>query len=370
MLCYSVEVMQILEQLGLALGLATLAGVNLYLTVLLTGLAIRFDLLHLAEKYQSLEALGHPAVLIVAGVLFCLEFFADKVPWVDTLWDSVHTFIRPVGGVMLGLQALGDVPPYMQVISALVAGGAALTTHSAKAGTRLLINHSPEPASNIAASVGEDVAVVGGVALTLLTPVVALIVFTLLLIAIWLIFPRLWRSGKATLWLVWHKLKMPGKPPGEPEPVQIPCEVSDDLRDLLRFQTAITDREVAASLQCLSGKCKGVEGLKSNLKGHLVFAHHPEHVYFSASRTLGDKVYQIPLKDATIATESRFLSENLIIESQGAKVLFRFPRGQAEIVELAAKKLGDRPAVPGVPVSMQSDVTSREESTLPVSLTF
>lgn len=369
MLCYSAKRMQILEQLGLALGLATLAGVNLYLTVLLTGLAIRFDLLHLAEKYESLEALGHPAVLIVAGVLFCLEFFADKVPWVDTLWDSIHTIIRPVGGVMLGLQALGDVPPYMQVVSALVAGGAALTTHSAKAGTRLFINHSPEPASNIAASVGEDVAVVGGVALTLLNPVVALIVFTLLLIALWLIFPRLWRSGKATLWLIWHKLKMPGKSSGESRLAQLPCEVSDDLRDLLRFQTAITDREVAASLRCLSGKCKGVNGLKSNLKGLLVFARHPEHVYFSASRTLGDKVYQIPLKDATITNESKFLSENLIIESQGTRVLFRFPRGQAEVVELAAEKLRDRQPVPETPATIQSDVTSREESTFPVSLT-
>ncbi|CAN5754551.1 hypothetical protein BH11VER1_BH11VER1_41740 [soil metagenome] len=360
--------MQILEQLGLALGLATLAGVNLYLTVLLTGLAIRFDLLHLAEKYQSLEALGHPVVLVVAGVLFCLEFFADKVPWVDTLWDSVHTFIRPVGGVMLGLQALGDVPPYMQVVSALVAGGAALTTHSAKAGTRLLINHSPEPVSNIAMSVGEDVAVVGGVALTLLNPVVALIVFTLLLIAIWLIFPRLWRSGRATLWLIWHKLKMPGKSSGESKPAPLPCEVSDDLRDLLRFQTAITDKEVAASLRCLSARCKGIQGLKPNLNGLLVFTHYPEHVYFSASRTLGDKVYQIPLKDATITSESKFLSETLTIESPGVRVVFRFPRGQAEVVELAARALRDRQPAPEAPATRQIEATLSSETALPVSI--
>ncbi len=360
--------MQILEQLGLALGLATLAGVNLYLTVLLTGLAIRFDLLHLAEKYQSLEALSHPAVLIVAGVLFCLEFFADKVPWVDSLWDSVHTFIRPVGGVMLGLQALGDVPPYMQVVSALVAGGAALTTHSAKAGTRLLINHSPEPASNIAVSVGEDVAVVGGVALTLLNPVVALIVFTLLLIAIWLIFPRLWRSGRATLWLIWHKLKMPGNSSGESKPMQLPCVLSDDLRDLLRFQTAITDKDVVASLRCLSAKCKGIQGLKPNLNGLLVFTRYPEHVYFSASRTLGDKVYQIPLRDAIITSESKFLSENLILEGAGMRVVFRFPRGQAEIVELAARSLQDREPAPEVSAPRQIEAASNLEASLPVSM--
>lgn len=369
MLCYSPKVMQILEQLGLALGLATLAGVNLYLTVLLTGLAIRFDLLHLAEKYQSMEALSHPAVLIVAGVLFALEFFADKIPWVDSLWDSVHTIVRPVGGVMLGLQALGDVPPYMQVVSALVAGGAALTTHSAKAGTRLLINHSPEPASNIAMSVGEDVAVVGGVALTLLSPVVALIVFTVVLVGIWIVFPRLWRSGRATLWLIWHKIKMPGRSSIQSGAAGLPCEVSEDLRDLLRFQTAITGAEVAATLQCLSARCKGIDGLKSNLKGLLVFSEHPEQVYFSASRTLGDKVYQIPLKDTTITSESRFLSENLVIEHAGMRVVFRFPRGQGEVVELAAKKLKERQAAPASSAVTWEEAISEQSVSLPVSMT-
>lgn len=353
--------MQILEQLGLALGLATLAGVNLYLTVLLTGLAIRFDLLHLAEKYESLEVLGHPAVLVVAGVLFTLQFFADKVPWVDSLWDSVHTFIRPVGGVMLGLQALGDVPVYVQVVSALVAGGAALTTHGAKAGTRLLINHSPEPISNIAMSVGEDIAVVGGVALTLLNPVAALIVFTAILIAIWLIFPRLWRSGRATLWLVLHKLKMPGKSSEESKVDELPCEVSADLCDLLRFQTSISDKEVATTLRCLSGKSKGINGLKSNLNGLLVFTHYPEHVYFSASKTLGDKVHQIPLTNATIVSESKFLSENLIIEGDGMRVVFRFPRGQRELIELVVKKLRDRQPAPATE-------SSSVEAVLPASM--
>src|SRR4051812_3285875 len=201
--------MQILQQLGLALGLATLAGVNLYLTVLITGLAIRFNVLHLASQYQQLETLGHPVVLIVAGVLFCLQFCADKVPWLDSLWDSVHTFIRPIGGVLLGLKALGDVPPYVEVVAALIAGGAALTTHGAKAGTRLLANHSPEPVTNILLSVTEDLAVIGGTALTLLQPVIALVVFATILVAIWMLFPRIWRGIRATTWLMWNKLKMP-----------------------------------------------------------------------------------------------------------------------------------------------------------------
>lgn len=185
--------MQILEQLGLGLGLASLAGLNLYLTVFLTGMLVRFDVLHLAAKYQTLEVLGHDWVLIAAGVLYAVEFFADKVPWLDSLWDSVHTFIRPVGGTILAMQALGEMPAHMEVVGALLAGGAALTTHSAKAGTRLLANHSPEPASNIVLSIAEDILVVAGTLVMVLKPVIALCLFTAVLIVLWLLLPRLWR---------------------------------------------------------------------------------------------------------------------------------------------------------------------------------
>lgn len=185
--------MQILEQLGLALGLASLAGVNLYLTVFLTGLLVRFDALHLAAKYESLAVLGHDWVLIAAGVLYAIEFVADKVPWLDSLWDSVHTLIRPIGGTILAMQALGDLPPHIEVIGALLAGGAALTTHSAKAGTRLLANHSPEPASNIVLSLAEDIAVTAGTLVMLLKPVIALCLFTVVIITLWLVLPRVFR---------------------------------------------------------------------------------------------------------------------------------------------------------------------------------
>jgi hypothetical protein len=185
--------MHILEQLGLALGLASLAGVNLYLTVFLTGLLVRFDALHLATKYESLQVLGHEWVLVVAGVLYAIEFCADKVPWIDSAWDSVHTLIRPIGGTILAMQTLGDMPPHVEVIGALLAGGAALTTHSAKAGTRLLANHSPEPASNIALSITEDVMVVAGTLLMVFKPILALCVFTAVLIVLWLVLPRMFR---------------------------------------------------------------------------------------------------------------------------------------------------------------------------------
>jgi hypothetical protein len=185
--------MQILEQLSLALGLASLAGVNLYLTVFLTGLLVRFDALHLAEKFQSIEVLGHDWVLIAAGVMYAIEFVADKVPWIDSLWDSVHTLIRPIGGTVLAMQALGEMPAHVEVVAALLAGGAALTTHSAKAGTRLLANHSPEPASNIVLSLAEDIAVTAGTLVMLLKPVIALCLFTVVIITLWLVLPRVFR---------------------------------------------------------------------------------------------------------------------------------------------------------------------------------
>lgn len=183
-----------LEPIGLALGLATLSGVNLYLTVLLTSVMVHFNLLDLSHSHPELAGIGHPWVIAVAGALYAIEFVADKVPWVDSIWDGVHTFIRPVGGTLLALQPLGDMPVHVQIIAALLAGGAALTTHSAKAGTRLLANHSPEPVSNVTLSVTEDAAVVGGSLLALLHPVVALFCFALLLGVLWMVLPRLWRA--------------------------------------------------------------------------------------------------------------------------------------------------------------------------------
>jgi hypothetical protein len=339
--CYSSSTMHILEHLGLALGLATLAGVNLYLTVLITGLAIRFNLLNLAAQHEQLGVLAHPAVLIVAGVLFSLEFFADKVPWVDSLWDSVHTFIRPVGGVLLGLTALGEVPGYVQVVAALVAGGAALTTHGAKAGTRLLINHSPEPVTNITMSVTEDVAVAGGAALALLNPLVGLVVFATILIVLWLVFPRIWRGVRATSWLVWNKLKMPGRRLPISEPVQLKCVVSEELRNLLKSQAGIEADEVLATVRCLSGKARGVRGLIANLEGLLLLTSRNDQCYFAASKGLSDRIFRLPLSGSAVLVESKFLSENLILEGARYRAQFRFPRGQSEVIETLAMRLGE-----------------------------
>ena len=154
-----------LNLLGVALGLACLAGINLYLTVFVVGLAINQHWIVLSPAYQSLEVLGNPVIVSVAGILYFLEFFADKVPWVDSAWDAVHTIIRPIGGALLAIQVLGHSTPGFDVIVALLAGTTSLMSHTAKATSRLIANTSPEPFSNIGLSLVEDAAVVGGLAL-------------------------------------------------------------------------------------------------------------------------------------------------------------------------------------------------------------
>ena len=180
--------------LGMALGFATLSGINLYLTTFLAGLAIRFNWIDLADKYESLTILENPWIIGVAGILLIVEFFADKIPWLDSSWDAVHTFIRPVGGTLLALAALGEMDPAVSVIAALLGGGTTLITHATKAGSRLLINMSPEPVSNSLASLGEDGLVLGGLGLMAVAPAVAFFIFlAIIILAIWL-FRRTWAT--------------------------------------------------------------------------------------------------------------------------------------------------------------------------------
>lgn len=147
------------------------AGVNLYATVLVLGLAVRFDWVELPA---SLDPLGSDWVLAAAGALYLLEFLADKIPWVDTVWDAAHTIVRPVGAAVVAVAALGPATPGMELAAALLGGAIGASTHAAKAGSRLVVNTSPEPASNVAVSLIEDGFVVGLVALLLTHPLIGI----------------------------------------------------------------------------------------------------------------------------------------------------------------------------------------------------
>ena len=182
-----------IAQLGSISGLAFLSGLRLYSTVLAVGLGLRLGFLHVPERLSSLNVLATTPVLIIAGTAYVAEFIADKIPWFDTLWDTVHTIIRPLGAAVLVATAVGEVDPVVKVGAILLSGAIALTGHSAKAGTRLMANQSPEPFSNIGLSLGEDALVVGGVWSAIRHPVLTLIIVIVLIAMILWTLPKLLR---------------------------------------------------------------------------------------------------------------------------------------------------------------------------------
>ena len=179
--------------IALSMGAAWASGINLYATLFMLGYMGTTGNIALPAE---LEVLGNPMVMTAAGLMYCVEFFADKIPGIDSGWDTIHTFIRIPAGAMLASSAIGDVTPAMELTSALLGGSLAAGTHFTKSGSRLLINTSPEPFTNWTASITEDIVVIGGLWAALYHPalfVIALVVF--ILIMIWLL-PRLWRLMK------------------------------------------------------------------------------------------------------------------------------------------------------------------------------
>jgi len=151
----------IVEILGIAARMSLLAGWRLYLAVLATGIAMRTGAVPLPEHLTSLQVLANPWIMGLAGVGAFCEFFADKIAWLDSLWDAVHTAVRPLGGALLALALVDPGDPATQVIAFLLGGGGALLAHGGKAGARAVVNASPEPVSNVVVSSAEDVATAG-----------------------------------------------------------------------------------------------------------------------------------------------------------------------------------------------------------------
>lgn len=179
------------ETIALTMGVGWASGLNLYAAVFMLGLLQRLEYLSLPPE---LMVLSDPLVLFAAGSMYVVEFFADKVPGLDTAWDAVHTFIRIPAGAVLAAQAVGDVSEPATLAAGLLGGSLAAGSHAVKAGTRAAINASPEPVSNWTASAGEDVAVVGGLWAALYHPFAFLAALALFLaLGIWLL-PRIARG--------------------------------------------------------------------------------------------------------------------------------------------------------------------------------
>jgi len=344
-----------LDLLSVALGLAALAGVNLYLTVFATGLAIHFHWITLAPQYQSLEILGHPLVITISGILYLLEFLADKIPWLDSAWDAVHTVIRPIGGALLAIQVIGHPSPAFTVIVALLAGGTSLVAHTAKAATRLASNTSPEPFSNIGLSLGEDAAVLAGLALVHFNPVLALIIFFIGIAAFFYFAPKILRAMKAKIWLAWKKINLPAY---SERNARLPVTLPVKLASVFAHENVLGET-VAWAARCISGRGRRIP---ANLFGALVATtEEPRRLIFVARKGGRPFTRTIDVEDSVITHEPRFLLENLVISAatgKGSKYSFIFPRSDAGLVEQIVQYLRERESV------MQDQVAA--ESTSPI----
>jgi hypothetical protein len=199
--------MEALQTLSLAMGTAWTSGINLYATVAVLGIAGRAEMIQLPP---GLHVLMDPLVIAVACIMYVIEFFVDKVPYVDSAWDTLHTFIRIPAGAILAARSLGPTNPALELAAILAGGTVALAAHGTKATIRLAINVSPEPFSNWAASVGEDLTVLGGLWLTFNHPVVMLLLIAAFLaLAVWLI-PKLFRLAKRGFQML--RSRLGGKP--------------------------------------------------------------------------------------------------------------------------------------------------------------
>jgi len=184
---------QISGFIALSMGLAWASGINLYAALLTLGVLANTGNIVLPEQ---LEVVANPLVMAAAGLMYVVEFFADKVPGVDTGWDALHGFVRIPAGAILAAATVGELTPAAQVAAAILGGGLATATYATKAGSRVLINTSPEPVSNWSASIGEDVAVIAGVWAALNHPYIFLgLLLLFIVLMIWLL-PRLWRGIK------------------------------------------------------------------------------------------------------------------------------------------------------------------------------
>ena len=171
------------ELVGLAASVSLLSGWRVYLCTFCTGLAMRIGWIDLPEHLAGLDVLANPWILGISGFGLIAEFLADKVAWIDTIWDVVHTLIRPAGGALLALAIVDAQDPVWQLASLLLGGSAALLGHGAKMGTRAVVNASPEPFTNIAVSSGEDLATSGLLLLVFTNPIAAIVIAALLLLA-------------------------------------------------------------------------------------------------------------------------------------------------------------------------------------------
>jgi len=328
--------MDVLQTLAIALGLAALSGYSLYLTVFLTGLAVHFDWIHLAPQYASLHVLADPAIIIVSGILFVIEFFVDKIPWLDSLWDAIHTVIRPIGGALLAIQALGHPGPVFNVIIGLIGGAVTFTSHSVKTGTRLVVNQSPEPFSNVAVSLGENVLVGAMFALLWSHPLIALGILLVLFSVAFYFLPRIWRTIRMRIFFIRQKMKQPARRTAVELLASLPGPYERWFHKLVEPR-----QTVRWAVPCITGKGKLIP---RDQFGYLTATEQQlSQVFFIVKGWFASaKLFEID--DFEPSIKQRFLYDEIILFTPGKndRYSFRFDRTQAGLAPLVLEDLKRR----------------------------
>jgi hypothetical protein len=292
------------------LGLSVVSGVNLYLSVLAVGLAERFH--WVAGLPPDLQILAHPVVLIAAGLLCLIEFFADKIPFVTVVWDGIHTFIRPVGGALLALGAAGRLDPTVQVLAMLAGGTIALGAHSTKMGVRMLAHSTPEPTAHSVISVIEDAGVIGLLALVYAHPYVAIPVLATIILGILLLLPALFRvlvfllAGFKGFLMAW--VKRPGR-----SEVPLWVEVA-----LLESDATGGERITRSFARKVKGAARLKEGYLAHTQERWLFVHRG---LFKSKTILMDEGADNPVR-----IDRGALWDSLVFLRKGKPQLFYVPK--------------------------------------------
>jgi hypothetical protein len=300
------------------LGLPIASGVNLYATVLVLGLAQRYG--WLTGLPEQLQILANPIVLGVAGTLYVIEFFADKIPYLDTLWDGLHTFIRPVGAAYLAFQAAADYGPEQKLLAMLVGAALGLGAHTTKAGTRLLVNTSPEPVSNSIVSVAEDFGVVGLLALMYTYPWAALGVVLVLIVVMAVITPLLFRmirfllsgvAGTLASWFGSHEAALEAVP---------------DWLD-----KKLSSGETGARPRIYPAYARNVPGAPSFQPGYLIVL--PGKMQFAFTTLFRNGVVPLADNPSRACSFERRLLFNLVVVESGRRALICVAKNWSPAVE-------------------------------------
>jgi hypothetical protein len=332
--------METLELVGAVVGIGAMGGLSLYLTLFVLGLSLYLGWIDLLPALQPLQLLENPWIWGSALALYVIEFGADKIPWVDSAWDLLHTLIRPIGVMLVAAASLGSAPPLVLVLGVLLVGSTALAAHLTKSGARLIINTSPEPFSNTAASVAEDLVVVGGAWLALKYPLLALGLAAAAIGLFCYLAPQVFRLLKARARFLLACFLPPSAAKGEPLPATLPHDLHIALSKSLGKEAA-----VQWAVPCITGKLDGVGG---NVSGYLIGPAGGEGVYFAGWKWWSIQAVPLDLRGCRLEDRAAWTRNiwTFYRPSEGVAARFSFARTEQGLLERLKAAL---PAGSGTP---------------------